>query len=102
MANKNKSNMPEFSKIFGVGITIVAVDIGIWILVKYFSLMELAITAGNGVAPDVGLAITAVTAMIVPNIAYEAYQGFLKNSRNKHGVDKDGNPHAKKTENEEV
>jgi len=92
----------EFSKLFGVGITLAAVGIGIWILREYFSLLEMAIHVGTGVAPDAALAITAVTAMLVPNLAYEAYQGFLKNSRNKHGVDKDGNPRSKKKNDEEV
>lgn len=102
--NKNNSNKFEFSKLFGIGITLAAVGIGIWILREYFSLMKLAINVGTGIAPDAGLAITAVTAMLVPNLAYEAYQGFLKNSRNKHGVDKDGNPcrPKKKKNNKEV
>jgi len=94
----------EFSQLFGLIITGAAIGIGIWILREYFSLMELAINLGAVITPDAALAITAVTAMLVPNLAYEAYQGFLKNSRNKHGVDKNGTPHAKqrKKEDEEV
>lgn len=99
---KKKKRKFEFSQVFGVGLTLAAVGIGIWILNTHFALMELAINAGTGVAPDAGIAVAAITAMIVPNLAYEAYQGFLKNSRNKHGVDKDGNPHSKKKNDEEV
>lgn len=102
LKGKRESGGLEFAQLFGILLTIVAVAIGIWIIRKYFFLMELAITTGTGIAPDVAIAITALTAMIVPNLAYEAYQGFLKNSRNKHGVDKNGNPHARKTKDEEV
>ena len=46
--------------------------------------------------PDSALAVQSVTTIIGGYMSYLLYQFGLKNSRNKFGIDSDGNPYAKK------
>ena len=45
--------------------------------------------------PDATLAVTSVTTVLGALMSYLLYQAGLKNSRNKYGIDSDGQPFKK-------
>ncbi|MGM9602431.1 MAG: hypothetical protein ACI3W5_12735 [Faecousia sp.] len=82
----------EFSKIFCALAAIVMSRVGVWLIEEYYRLTELAIETGSAAVPDATLPIAGLTAIIAPIVSYLLYQVGLKNSRNKYGVDADGQP----------
>ena len=50
--------------------------------------------------PDATIAVTCITVVIGSLLSYFLYQFGLKNSRNKYGVDAEGNPYKQKIEYE--
>ena len=100
MAAKKRSSKKkkEFSKIMCLIAFLVFLVLGIWMIFQYYYLMKLAIDAGTGVMPDAALPIAGITFIISPLIAYCTYQWGLKNSRNKYGVDADGQPFMRPAE----
>ena len=87
---KTLSNM-EWSKKFA-GIIALGLGIyGIWCGFKYYELCELAIEY-NSIMPDATLAVTSVSTVIASLMSYLLYQMGLKNSRNKYGIDSEGQP----------
>ena len=48
--------------------------------------------------PDVTLAVVSVSTVIASLVSYLLYQAGLKNSRNKYGIDADGQPFKTKIE----
>lgn len=81
----------EWSKKFA-GIIALSLGIyGIWCGFKYYELCELAIEY-NSIMPDATLAVTSVTTVIASLMSYLLYQMGLKNSRNKYGIDSEGQP----------
>ena len=90
----------EWSKKFAGSIALAIGLYGIWCGVRYYELCELAIEYGT-MMPDVTLAVTSVTTVIASLMSYLLYQMGLKNSRNKYGIDSEGQPFNKK-ETEEV
>lgn len=93
--NSEKSNgeksKHEFSKCACAVISAVLVAVGIWMIWRYYQLTELAIQQ-SGMLPDASLPIASITVIVAPFISYLLYQAGLKNSRNKYGVDSDGQP----------
>jgi len=82
----------EFSKTAcAVAFAVFAV-LGVWMIVKYYDLMQLAITGDTSVTPDASLPIAGITSILTPLVSYLLYQSGLKKSRNKYGIDADGNP----------
>lgn len=82
----------EFSKLL-CGIASVGLAcVGIWMIWRYYYLVELAVEMGSSSLPDASLPIAGITSIIVPIISYLSYQFSLKNSRNKYKVDENGNP----------
>lgn len=79
---------------FGFGIY------GVWCGIEYYNLVRIAMEYGT-VVPDVTLAVVSVTTVIASLISYLLYQAGLKNSRNKYGVDADGQPYRVKQEDYE-
>ena len=65
---------------------------GIWSAVRYYELVELAINTQSVVVPDATVAVTCITTVIASLLSYLLYQGGLKNSRNKYGIDEYGQP----------
>jgi|GEM_PF-3532481 len=93
--NKQKKKV-EFSKIICIVAFAIFLCLGIWIIGKYYGLVELCIQNGLSVLPDAALPIASITFILAPIISYLAYQGGLKKSRNKYGVDPDGQPYCRK------
>lgn len=90
----------EFSKIACTIASIVFVFIGVWMIVQYYNLVELAIQMGSDSLPDVTLPVTGITSILVPFISYLVYQFKLKNSRNKYGINENGVPYSMPDEKE--
>lgn len=89
--NKLKSKKPaEFSKqlaIFMITFSLLCV------IANYV----LAFVSAENVNEGVTLAM--ITNVLVTNISYMLYQGYIKNSRNKYGIDGDGRPHGNQSIN---
>lgn len=82
----------EWSKRFA-GIVAGGIGVfGIWSAVRYYELVELAITTQSSVVPDASVAVTCVQVVIAALLSYLLYQAGLKHSRNKYGIDADGQP----------
>ena len=90
-----KKQKKEFSKIMCVIAFVIFLAIGLWMIFEYYHLMKLAIEAGTGVMPDSALPIAGITFILSPLISYLVYQFGLKNSRNKYGVDENGEPYQR-------
>ena len=91
----------EWSKRFA-GFMALALGIyGIWCGIKYYQLCELAIEY-NSIMPDATLAVTSVSTVLASLMSYLLYQMGLKNSRNKYGIDENGQPFKKKNTDEPV
>lgn len=88
-----KKKKPEFSKIITLMAVIIFAAYGVWAGMEYYKLCKLAIM-NNATMPDATLAITCVTTIIGALVSYCLYQFGLKNSRNKYGIDSDGQPFA--------
>lgn len=99
MNNSKHHKKIEWSKLFSTVIAFSFGLYGIWCGIQYYILCELAIRM-NSVMPDVTLAVVSVTTVIASLISYLLYQMGLKNSRNKYGIDADGQPFEKKGEGE--
>lgn len=98
MANtgKRSSNKKvEFSKSVCALATLAFFCLGVWMVWRYYSLTELAITGASSVVPDAALPIAGVTFIFSPIVSYLVYQFGLKNSRNKYGVDENGEPYIR-------
>ena len=88
----------EFSKMMCLTGFILFFIIGVYMILRYFSLVKLAIVSGAMVMPDSALPIAGITFILAPIISYLAYQFGLKNSRNKYGVDENGEPFKREIE----
>ena len=104
MKNKKKKgaflSKMEWSKKFA-GIIALSLGLyGIWCGIKYYELCELAIQY-NSIMPDATLAVTSVTTVIASLMSYLLYQMGLKNSRNKYGIDSEGQPFKRLPSEEE-
>ena len=64
---------------------------GVWCGIEYYRLCKLAIETCSTM-PDVTLAVVNVSTAIASLMSYLLYQAGLKNSRNKYGIDADGQP----------
>ena len=91
---KQKSLKKEFSKIMCVLTSAVLCFLGMWMIWKYYSLVELAIQTNSSNTPDAALPIAGITAIITPLVSYLLYQARLKNSRNKYGISESGVPYT--------
>lgn len=92
----------EFSKLLCGGAFVALLILGVWMVVRYYSLAQAAIDGGSINMPDAALPIAGLTMIISPILSYVLYQFGLKNSRNKYGVDADGIPYKQKIEYEGV
>lgn len=97
---KNTLIKMEWSKKFAGTMALALGAYGIWCGIRYYELCELAIECGS-IMPDVTLAVTSVSTVIASLMSYLLYQMGLKNSRNKYGIDADGQP-FKRLEAEET
>lgn len=99
MSSENKRVLQkpktEFSKLTCGLATVGFFVIGVWMVWRYYELMELAISGEAAVAPDASLPIAGITFIFSPIVSYLFYQFGLKNSRNKYGVDENGEPYVK-------
>lgn len=93
-----KKKKIEFSKVACCIAFIVFLVLGVWMVLKYYSLVQSAIELGADVMPDASLPIAGISFILAPLVSYLLYQGNLKNSRNKYGVDADGEPYERQTE----
>lgn len=91
----------EWSKKFAGFMALALGVYGIWCGVKYYQLCELAIEY-NSIMPDATLAVTSVSTVLASLMSYLLYQMGLKNSRNKYGIDENGQPFKKKNTDEPV
>lgn len=92
---KNKKKKIEWSKFF---CSLIAISFGvfsIWCGYEYYRLSLIAIEMGT-MLPDSSLAVTCVTVVIASLLSYLLYQMGLKNSRNKYGIDENGQPFKEK------
>lgn len=89
---KKQRKKVEFSKIITAFLIAILAGYGIWSGIEYYRLARLAIE-NNGMMPEATLAVTCVTTLLGALLAYCFYQWGLKNSRNKYGVDMDGQPY---------
>lgn len=93
MAKKpKKKKKREWSKIFCTVVAMIFGFYGMWCGFEYYRLCKIAIEA-DSIMPDVTLAVTCVSTVIASLISYLLYQAGLKNSRNKYGVDSEGQPY---------
>ena len=95
-----KKKKIEWSKLFSALIASVFGGYGIWCGIEYYRLTQLAIET-NGSMPDVSLAVVCVTTVLASLLSYLLYQLGLKSSRNKYGIDSEGQPFKQKIEVEE-
>lgn len=86
----------EFSKILTLLAIIIMLGISIWSIINYYALIKLAIISDASAMPDSAIPIACITTILGSLIAYCLYQFGLKNSRNKYGVDAEGNPFKEK------
>lgn len=91
----------EWSKKFAGFMALALGVYGVWCGVKYYQLCELAIEY-NSIMPDATLAVTSVSTVLASLMSYLLYQMGLKNSRNKYGIDENGQPFKKKDTDEPV
>ena len=94
MKTKKSKKKVEWSKFFSTVIALFFGVYGIWCGVQYYELCREAIQLCAPM-PDVTLAVVSVTVVIGSLISYLLYQAGLKNSRNKYGIDADGQPFKK-------
>ena len=92
----------EWSKFFASAIAAVFGGFGIWATNRYYQLVELAIAEQSTVAPESDVAVACITTVIGALMSYLLYQAGLKNSRNKYGVDPEGQPFKQKNETQSV
>lgn len=88
----------EFSRIFALAIAGLFAAYSIRAIERYYYLCELAISEESAVVPDASIATTCISMVIGALMSYLLYQAGLKNSRNKYGIDADGQPFKTKTE----
>lgn len=86
----------EFSKFITMLIIVIFAAYGVWSGIEYYRLARIAIE-NNSMMPDTTLAVTCVTTLLGAVLAYCLYQWGLKNSRNKYGIDSEGQPFKEKT-----
>lgn len=67
----------------------------LWCGYEYYELAHEAIIL-NSVMPDATLAVTAMSVVVGALLSYLLYQMGLKNSRNRYGIDEDGQPFKSK------
>lgn len=91
----------EFSKLLCGMIAAVIGLVAVYAILRYYSLTKLAIETGSAVTPDATLAVTCVSMLLGAFLSYCLYQFGLKNSRNKYGIDSDGQPYRLKTDEHE-
>ena len=88
---RTKIKKVEWSKKFSALIALGFGAYGIWCGIKYYELCRAAID-NFSILPDPTLAVACVTTVIASLVSYLLYQAGLKNSRNKYGIDEDGQP----------
>ena len=92
MKNKSKKKKKfEWSKLFAGTIAFVFGIYGLWCGYEYYRLTQLAIET-FGPMPDATLAVTCASVVLSSLLSYCLYQLGLKNSRNKYGIDANGEP----------
>lgn len=97
--SKNKKRKIDWSKKFCAAIAFAFGIYGIWCGIEYYNLCKISIRL-NSSMPDVTLAVVSVSTVIASLVSYLLYQAGLKNSRNKYGIDEDGQPFKVKNEDE--
>lgn len=100
MKKKKTKKKIEWSKLFS---TIIALFFGmysVWCGIEYYILSARAVELGTEM-PDPTLAVTCVSTVIAALVSYLLYQAGLKNSRNKYGIDAEGQPFCLKEEDED-
>lgn len=90
MKDGNKKKV-EWSKIITGIVILFFAGYGIWSGIRYYQLCKMAIEQGS-MMPDATLAVTCVTTILAALMSYCLYQWGLKNSRNKYGIDAEGEP----------
>jgi hypothetical protein len=80
---KNKKNKIEWSKVICGLIVLYGIANGV--------IYNIAVFADK--MPDSALAVQSITTIIGGYMSYLLYQFGLKNSRNKFGIDEEGNPY---------
>ena len=92
---KKQHKKVEWSKL-ATGLVMFVFGIyGLWSGIEYYKLVKLAIQ-NNTTMPDATLPVACVTTIIAALLSYALYHFGLKNSRNKYGVDENGEPYKKK------
>lgn len=86
-----KKKKTETSKILCVVCLAVFLTLTVFSVVAYFY-AELAAIRSGAEAPSATIPLALVWADVGFYLSYCGYNGFLKNSRNKYGVDENGNP----------
>lgn len=81
----------EWSKFFCSAIAFSFGLYGVWCGIEYYRLCKLAIETFSTM-PDSTLAVVSLSTVIASLVSYLLYQAGLKNSRNKYGIDADGQP----------
>lgn len=97
---KNKKRI-EWSKLFCTTVAFFFAAYGVWCGIEYYILCARAIEL-ESTMPDPTLAVTSLTTVIASLVSYLLYQAGLKNSRNKYGIDENGQPFKEKMEIEEA
>ena len=99
MSNESKRMLQkqkaEFSKRVCAIAALAFFVLGTWMVWRYYELMEMAINGLAAVSPDAALPIAGITFIFSPIVSYLVYQFGLKNSRNKYGVDENGEPYVR-------
>ena len=88
---QKKKKKFEWSKMFCAIVAFGFGIYGIWCGVEYYILARLAIQT-ESTMPDSTLAVVCVSTVIASLLSYLLYQLGLKTSRNKYGIDNNGEP----------
>ena len=90
----------EWSKFFCTTVAFFFAAYGVWCGIEYYVLCARAIEL-ESTMPDATLAVSSLTTVIASLVSYLLYQAGLKNSRNKYGINEDGQPFEEKIDSEE-
>ena len=81
--NKEQKSKLEFSKVLTILIILIVGAVGVWSVIEYYRLVNLAIETQSMVTPDVSLPVTCIGTILGALLSYALYQGSLKISLNR-------------------
>lgn len=76
-----------------LGMVVIGI-IGVYSIIHFGTMEKLAIETGSSISPSSEVAVESIRTIFAFFLGYCGYNGVLKVSRNRHGIDKDGTPYT--------